>query len=213
MIRISLLLSLLSVLCACQPAKDEVSAQKASPPASPDAPQEHLVFVDRASELDIDFRHDPAFSGRLFMPEILGAGAAVFDGDGDGDLEVLLVQSRGADASTSATGGSRLYRNLLLESGQLHFEDVTTQSGLRTRCYGTGVTAGDFDNDGSVDLYVTNFGANRLYRTTGRRFDDVATTAGVAVEGCHKRGALSGQLQHQLWRACVRDGARGQPGS
>jgi len=101
------------------------------------------------------------------MPEILGAGAAVFDGDGDGDLEVLLVQSRGADASTSATGGSRLYRNLLLESGQLHFEDVTTQSGLRTRCYGTGVTAGDFDNDGDVDLYLTCWGANELWRNEG----------------------------------------------
>lgn len=116
------------------------------------------------------------------MPEILGAGAALFDADGDGDLDLLLVQSQvdGQEAA-SAASGSRLYRNQLTEKGALSFADVTLESGLHTRCYGTGVTAADFDNDGDVDLYLTCWGANELWRNEGGlRFVEVAAETGSA---------------------------------
>src|SRR5262249_58238482 len=64
------------------------------------------------------------------------------------------------------------------------FTDVTRAAGVANGRWGQGVCAGDFDNDGHEDLYVTNFGKNRLYRNTGAgAFVDVAEAAGVAVGG------------------------------
>ena len=71
-----------------------------------------------------------------------------------------------------------LYRNL----GDGTFRDVTAEAGVANERWGQGVCAGDFDNDGDEDLYVTNFGVNRLYRNEGGRFTDIATRAGVAVD-------------------------------
>ena len=139
-------------------------AQESAPAVdvAPEVPPSGPMFVDRATELGIDFVHDPGFSGELRMPEILGAGVAMIDIDGDGDLDLLLIQS-----NPDAPGGSRLYRNLLVETGELAFEDVTDELGLHTRCYGTGVAAADFDNDGDVDLYITCYGTNELWRNDG----------------------------------------------
>ncbi|MDZ4729859.1 MAG: CRTAC1 family protein [Xanthomonadales bacterium] len=125
------------------------------------------IFIDQAAELGIDFRHDPALSGDLLMPEIQGAGAALVDLDADGDLDLLLVQSRPAAEAGAVNGGSRLYRNLLQETGTLAFEDITAASGLHTRCYGSGVVAGDIDNDGAVDLYIFCADSNELWRNDG----------------------------------------------
>ena len=61
----------------------------------------------------------------------------------------------------------RLYKNLLKESGKLAFEDVTEAAGIREDGYGMGLAAGDYDNDGDVDVYVTNFGPNALWRNNG----------------------------------------------
>jgi len=81
-------------------------------------------------------------------------GVALFDYDNDGDLDVFLVQSQ---------GGGKLYRNDL-EKGSLHFTDVTETSGIKSAGYGMGVAAADVDNDGCVDLYLTYFGRNQLWR-------------------------------------------------
>src|SRR5205085_657816 len=83
-------------------------------------------------------------------------------------------------ADPSAGGGNRLYRN----RGNGTFEDVTGSSGAGARGYGMGVAAGDFDNDGFTDLYVTNVGGNVLLRNDGRgHFVDVTAKAGVGVAG------------------------------
>lgn len=161
------------LLAACSPAVDAPPA--ASPAAATPA---KAIFVDAAAELGVDFRHDPALSGERRMAEILGAGAALIDFDGDGDLDLLLVQSR--PQGDAGGGGSRLYRNLLIESGQLGFEDVTATLGLETRCYATGVTAADFDNDGDVDLYITCHGGNELWRNDGADgFTEIGAASGT----------------------------------
>jgi len=128
-------------------------------------------FSDRAEETGLHFTHVNGMSGKFYYAEIIGPGAAMFDADNDGDLDVYLVQggSFESPASRGATSpGGRLFRNDLVVKPDgtrtLHFTDVTEQSGIRSRGYGMGVAAGDVDNDGCVDLYLTNFGPNQLFR-------------------------------------------------
>ena len=109
-------------------------------------------------------------SGKFYYAEIIGPGAAMFDADNDGDLDVYLVQGGSIDSqATSPAGpGGRLFRNDLVINPDgtrtLRFTDVTERSGIRSHGYGMGVAAGDFNNDGCVDLYLTNFGPNQLFR-------------------------------------------------
>ena len=133
-------------------------------------------FEEAAERSGLVFHHDSGSTGRPLFPEIIGGGAALFDMDGDGDLDAYLVQSGSLREPDTARGANRLFRN----DGQGDFEDVTVGSGAGDRGYGMGVAAGDYDNDGDVDLYVTNFGPNVLLRNDGRgRFTDVTEDAGV----------------------------------
>ena len=146
-------------------------------------------FTDAAAEAGLDFVHVNGASGRYHYPEILPPGAGLFDYDNDGDLDAYLVQGHvleagAADPGAGAAGG-RLYRNDL-ETGPdgsptLRFTDVTPESGIDTDRYGLGVAAGDIDNDGWVDLFLTSFGPSRLYRNGGDgTFTDVSRERGIA---------------------------------
>jgi enediyne biosynthesis protein E4 len=110
-----------------------------------------------------------------------GSGVALFDYDGDGLLDIYLVT--GAEltpARERIAHRNALYRNL----GGWKFEDVSKQSGTDAAAWGNGVCAGDFDDDGNLDLYVTNWGPNFLFRNRGgRTFEEVAARAGVAAGG------------------------------
>ncbi|MGC4085331.1 MAG: CRTAC1 family protein [Vicinamibacterales bacterium] len=129
-------------------------------------------------------------TGKFYQPEIMAPGVALFDMDNDGDLDVYLVQGRLLGTGTPliappASGlGDRLYRNDLTigadGSRTLHFTDVTAQSGIQPRGYGMGVAAGDIDNDGFIDLYLTGFGRNQLFRNNGNgTFTDISKTSGT----------------------------------
>ncbi len=136
-------------------------------------------FEEIAARAGVDFVHHSGHDSRHYLPEIMGGGAALFDMDNDGFLDLYLVQS-GNLLDPSAGSGNRLYRN----RGNGTFEDVTERSGAGVHGYGMGVTAGDFDNDGYTDLYVTNFGHNVLLKNDGHgRFIDVTERAGVAGSG------------------------------
>ena len=112
------------------------------------------------------------------MPEAVSGGGGLFDMDGDGDLDAYLVQG-GDVLDGSDRPPNRLYENL----GDGRFRDVTDGSGAADRGYGMGLACADYDDDGDVDLYVTNYGANRLLRNDGSgRFEDVTETAGVGDE-------------------------------
>jgi hypothetical protein len=139
------------------------------PQASPEGP---VWFRDATSELDLDFVHDAGPVGSYFMPQIMGSGAALLDFDNDGRFDLYLVQNGGK----SSPARNRLYRQL--PDGR--FQDVSKGSGLDIAGNGMGVAVGDFDNDGWVDMYVSQFGGGRLFRNRGNgTFEDVTQSAGV----------------------------------
>jgi hypothetical protein len=117
--------------------------------------------------------------GKPYIIESTGNGAAWLDYDADGDMDLFIAN--GSTLERQAKGepgpGNRLYRN----DGQGGFTDTTAESGLRGGYWGSGVAAGDYDNDGFVDLYVTTIlEGNRLYRNNGNgTFVDVTARAGV----------------------------------
>ncbi len=134
----------------------------------PQAPSDW--FTDRAEDAGLRFTHVNGMSGKFHYAEIIGSGVALFDMDNDGDLDVFLVQYQGQ---------SRLFRNDLA-NGKLSFTDVTEKSGIVSRGGGMGVAAGDFDNDGCIDLFLTYLGPNQLWRNNcDGTFTDVSTQSGL----------------------------------
>jgi enediyne biosynthesis protein E4 len=125
----------------------------------------------------INFQHDPGVDGTYFMPESLGSGAALLDYDNDGDLDILLLNCGEHSNAKNKRSPNKLFRQ---DSG-FHFTDVTKVSGLSGTGYSMGVAAGDIDNDGDVDVYITNFGPDELYRNNGDgTFTDITAQAGIS---------------------------------
>ncbi len=144
--------------------------------------QETVIFDEVAARVGLTFVYRSGASGHYYMPEVMGAGAALIDYDGDGDLDVFLLQGQPLDpnAPRDPARTHQLFRNELVERKSLSFTDVTAASGLGGTSYAMGVATGDYDNDGDQDLYVTAFGPNTLYRNNGDgTFTDVTAAAGV----------------------------------
>jgi hypothetical protein len=173
--------ALLLVLVAIHTA---ISASQNPRPASTSANATAVrlpAFRDVASSAGIDFVHINGESAQRFFPEIIGSGGLFFDFDNDGWLDVFLVDGGSlADAAVARRARHRLYRNTGPSRQSIHFEDVTATSGIAHRSYGMGACAGDVDNDGLIDLYVTGVGGNALYRNTSKgRFSDVPNAGGA----------------------------------
>ena len=194
-------------------------------------------------------------SGEYYFVEMMGPGAAVFDYDNDGDLDVYLPQGAmlgAARPSAAATAGEearppltdRLYRNDLEVradgSRTLRFTDVTAESGLALTEYGMGVAAGDYDNDGWLDLFVANYidhtvdedidcytpagerdycgpqryqpVPDRLYRNLGDgTFADVTAEAQIASEYGPGLGVVATDVDGDGWYPAAAQGKRGAP--
>jgi len=156
-------------------------------------------FTERAEATGLRFTHLNGMSGEFFFPEMIPGGVGVLDYDNDGDLDVYLVQGRmlgnevGLDQSlvepdSAFELGGRLFRNeLQLTTGGpafLRFTDVTEESGIETLEYGMGVASGDVDNDGCIDIYLTNFGPNKLLRNNcDGTFSDFSAESGTNDPG------------------------------
>jgi hypothetical protein len=131
---------------------------------------------------------------KRFIIETNGAGVAWVDVDHDGWLDALVLGgtrltegARVEDTRIAAAGPTtRLYRN----TGHGTFADVTAQSGLGLTVFASSVCAGDYDNDGAVDLFITSFGRNYLFHNHGDgRFDDVTAPAGLPTTGPARWGS------------------------
>ncbi len=146
------------------------------------APAAPATFTEVASrESGITWVHSNAMSPERYLPETVGAGCVFFDYDNDGWMDIYLVNSGPSDFySPKQPLKNALYRN----NGDGTFRDVTDKAGVAGNTFGMGAAAGDFDNDGWQDLYVTSYGRNILYRNNGDgTFRDVTDKAGVASPG------------------------------
>ena len=136
-----------------------------------------ISFTAVTDAAGLQFQHVDGRSGQRYFLETVGSGVAFFDYDNDGLVDIYLVNSADLpDFSSPEPPTNRLYRN----NGDGTFSDVTEQAGVGDTGYGAGCAVADYDNDGNLDLYVTNFGANVLYRNNGdSTFTDVTQHTGV----------------------------------
>ena len=124
-----------------------------------------LHFVDKAKEAGLKL--NVTFGGvdsKTYIIETTGTGAAIFDYDNDGWPDVLVVNGTTLGASAGKAPTNHLFRN----NHDGTFTDVTPKAGLAFSGWGQGVCAGDYDNDGWEDLFVTYYGHNHLLQQEGR---------------------------------------------
>ena len=127
--------------------------------------QSAIRFVDVAGQVGIDFVHTSGRSGRKYGVETIGSGAVFFDYNSDGWIDLYAVNGADLPGYTSVHKPlNALYRN----TGG-HFDEVAQIQGVADAEYGMGASAGDYDNDGDADLFVSNFGPNALYRNEGEQ--------------------------------------------
>ena len=149
--------------------------ESANAAASSSSSSSNDWFVDRAAEAGLTFTYFNGMSGQFYFPEMLPGGVALLDYDNDGDLDVYFAQGRMLAESKPVIPPAahalplkgRLFRNDLSTvdgAPSLRFTDVTAASGIESSGYGMGAAAGDVDNDGCVDLYLTTLGRNQLFR-------------------------------------------------
>jgi len=138
-----------------------------------------LRFTDATRAAGVDFTHVNGASPEKHLVETIGSGGLFFDYDNDGWADILLVDGgSAADPLVARQARHRLLRN----RGNGTFADTTSSSGIRHGGYGMGACAGDYDNDGWIDVYITNFGPNTLYRNRGNgTFTDVTGVARVSA--------------------------------
>lgn len=146
-------------------------------------PKAPMVFEDVTDKTAMaNFKHRSGTAAKDYIFEVPSGGVAVFDYDGDGLPDIYFLNGSTIPAMLGKEKAPRaaLYHNL----GNWKFEDVTDKAGVANERWGMGVAAGDYDNDGRLDLFVGNFGVSRLYHNNGDgTFTDVAEKVGVARKG------------------------------
>jgi hypothetical protein len=147
-----------------------------------------VTFVDVADRAGL--RETSTYGGidrKRFIIETNGAGVAFLDYDNDGWIDALVLNGTrlkpGARMVETHPPGQEPIAHLYRNNHDGTFADVTTGAGLRASGWASGVCAGDYDNDGRIDLFVTYYGQNVLYHNVGGRFEDVTKRAGLPTGG------------------------------
>lgn len=154
-----------------------VATRNAAPEAKPAASGKPWLarFTDVAAASGLTMVHQSGGAkNKRYIIEANGSGIGLIDYDNDGLLDAFLVNGSRLDGP--APGTTRLYRNL----GGGRFADVTAKSGVGRSGWGSGICAGDYNNDGWTDVFITYWGPNSLFRGSPGGFADVAAKAGVA---------------------------------
>ncbi|MFQ5671415.1 MAG: CRTAC1 family protein [Acidobacteriota bacterium] len=148
-------------------------------------------FTDIAAAAGLGFTH--TFGDKQLRNILMttGSGAGLIDYDNDGWLDAALINGARLDKHGDLLPGGKARHALFHNRRDGTFEDVTRAAGLDRPSYGQGITAGDFDGDGFVDLYITNYGENQLYRNNGDgTFSDVTQRSGTGGGFHWSTGAL-----------------------
>lgn len=136
----------------------------------------HYQFTSVLADSQIDFQHESGDSLTKAFPAANGSGIGVFDLDRDGQRDLLFLTNNHFEPDQSRHA-NRCYRNF----GSIQFADVTSLCGLGHVGHSAGVAAGDINNDGFVDLYVTCYGENQLYVNCGDgTFENISGSSGTA---------------------------------
>src|SRR5246127_3331361 len=142
-----------------------------------------VVFIDITKEAGLDkFHHRSGGSEKSTIIDAPGSGVALLDYDNDGWLDIYLLNG---STVPSIQGKERPPRAMLFHNNHDGtFTDVTEKAGVANERWGFGVAVADYDNDGWPDIYVANYGKNRLYHNNrDGTFTDIAEKAGVALGG------------------------------
>jgi len=149
-------------------------------------------FTDITAQSHLDFVHANSATSNKYLIETMGGGVALFDYDNDGRLDVFftngaLLADPMPEGKLPDKSDKKFWNRLYHQNADGTFSDVTERAGLGGMTqgyYSMGVAAGDYDNDGFEDLYVTGFGGNILYHNNGNgTFSDVTEKAGVKAGG------------------------------
>ena len=139
------------------------------------------IFENILKQSKVDFTLKSSTSPQRYSIETMTGGVAVFDYDNDGFLDLFFTNGATVPGleKANASFANRLFHN----NGDGTFTDVTAKAGVAGLGYSMGVAAGDYDNDGFVDLYVTGVNYNQLLHNNGDgTFTDVTAKAGVGGE-------------------------------
>ena len=151
--------------------------------------QSPVTFTDISAASGLNFKHAASATTQKYLPEAMGAGVALFDYDNDGRLDIYLTN--GAQLADPMPAGAQpdkrapqYWNRLFHQKADGTFTDVTKQAGVQGVGYDFGAAAGDYDNDGLTDLYVTSYGGNKLYRNRGDgTFADVTAQTKTGAGG------------------------------
>ena len=142
-----------------------------------------VIFKDIAQQAGLAaWSHHMGSAAKATIPETVGSGVALLDYDNDGWLDIYLVNGSSYDAEQGKTKPP--HAALFHNNHDGTFTDVTAKAGVANDRWGFGAVVGDFDNDGWPDIFVSNFGKNRLYHNNHNgTFTDVGEKAGVSLGG------------------------------
>lgn len=151
--------------------------------------QSPVTFTNITAAVGITCTHQASPTSLKYLPEAMGAGVALLDYDNDGRLDIYFTN--GARLTDPMPKNARpdksapqYWNRLFRQQSDGTFVDVTEKAGVKGAYYSFGTAAGDYDNDGLTDLYVTGYGGNQLFRNLGNgTFSDVSQPTGTNANG------------------------------
>ena len=173
MLILAMLALLFTTACTTPPTASNKSGEKKA--------DTKIRFTDATQSSGVRFQHVPTRTADKWMPETMGSGVVAADFDRDGAPDIVLINS---GAVWNPQRPDAAANRLFLNDGRGKFTDKTIAWKLPSVGYGMGAAAGDFDNDGWLDLFLTSFdGDNQLLKNTGNGFEDVTAASGINSDG------------------------------